>query len=652
MNQQTQTLTKSDIKFLNKTDAELRAVADGANLPTLMAALMAYRGEPIFMDGTVKTENILFMDMNSGLTDELAKPVQDRAFQVLKELRDNNIKPAKMPTQEEFYKILDFYVGGEVAANVKPLFWEEFLTYTEQKDQRGIRWSKSTSNPKPGFKVLIIGGGTSGILSAMKLEEAGVNYLLVDKNATLGGTWTEARYPGAGVDSNSAAYCFSFEPNYKLKHYYAQRDEVYQYWNDCADKYHIRKKVRLSVSVQDLKWDEAKKEWKVVLKDEKNGTTEVLFFNAVYCCIGQLNKWKIPSIPGIENYEGTYFHAANWNDVCDLSGKKVVLVGTGATSIQLAPAIADKVQQLTIVQRTPQWFRRNNLYKLEVSDVVRDALVNMPYYGVFFRILALFKSLDKFDDLFGMDPNRVDKLNTASPLNDQVRKMLTDYIREKTGDDEKLFQQLLPDYPPFGTRILQDAGWVETLQKNNVTLVSGALDAFEKNSVVVGDKHIEAEVVIFATGYTPLNISFEITGLEGKKLSDEDVWGSKQNNAQAYLGITVPDFPNFFLMYGPNTNIGSGAVPFNCELQVRYANKCIQYLIENNIDAMSLKQEPLDQYMDYVDDCLSKVVYCHPKSNSWYNTGKNGRSFTNMPFSNFTYWEMTKEPIYENYNRI
>jgi len=652
MNQENRTLAKSHIKFLKKTDAELRAIADGSNLPTLMAALMAYTGEPIFMDGTVKTENILFMDMNSGLTEETAQPVRDRAFQVLKELRDNNVKPAKTPSQQEFYRILDFFVGGEVAANVKPLFWEEFLTYTEKKDQRGIQWNNSKSNPKPGFKVLIIGGGTSGILSAMKLEEAGVDYLLVDKNATLGGTWTEARYPGAGVDSASAAYCFSFEPNYKLKHYYAQRDEVYQYWNDCADKYNIRKKAKLSVSVQDLQWIEAKKEWKVVLKDEKNGTAEESFFNAVYCCIGQLNKWKIPAIPGIENYEGTYFHSANWNDACDLSGKKVVLVGTGATSIQLAPAIADKVQQLTIVQRTPQWFRRNNLYKLEVSDVVRDLLVNMPYYGVFFRILALFKALDKFDDLFGMDPNRVDKLNTASPFNDQVRKILTDYIREKTGDDEELFHQLLPDYPPFGTRILQDAGWVETLQRDNVTLVSGALDAFEKNGVVVGDKHIEADVVIFATGYTPLNISFEITGLEGKKLSDEDVWGSKQNNAQAYLGITVPDFPNFFLMYGPNTNIGSGAVPFNCELQVRYANKCIQYLIENNIDAMSLKQEPLEQYMDYVDDCLSKVVYCHPKSNSWYNTGKNGRSFTNMPFSNFTYWEMTKEPVYENYNRI
>lgn len=644
--------TRNSSRFFLKNDVELRQLVNGANLPTLMAAIMAYTGKPLFMDGTIETNNEVFLDMNCGLTETASELVRERAFVILKDCRDNNVHPAIVPNKNYFYKILDFLTGSKIPDKIKPLFLEEFLTYTAKKDQRGIYWDKGHSNPKPGFKVLIIGGGSSGILSAIKLEEAGVDYLLVDKNDTLGGTWTEARYPGAGVDSPSAAYCFSFEPNYNLKHYYALRDEVYQYWNDCADSYNIRKRTRLSVAIRDLQWDNDRKEWKAILQNEKNGATEDLYFNVVYCCIGQLNKWKIPTITGIEQYKGFYFHAANWNEGCDLKNKKVVLVGTGATSIQLAPAIADEVGHLTVIQRTPQWFKENPLYKKEISEEVRCLLKYMPYYGIFFRILSLFKILDKFDDLFGMDPNREDKLNSASPLNDHMRGKLIQYIKDKTGNDKTLFHQLLPDYPPFGTRILQDAGWVETLKKENVTLISGSLDAFKEEGVVVGDKQIEADAVIFATGYTPLNINFEITGYKGKHLSDQDVWGKNQTDARAYLGITIPDFPNFFLMYGPNTNIGSGAVPFNSELQVRYANRCIKYLIENDIAALNLKQEPLDKYMQYVDDCLDNVVYCHPRSSSWYNTGKNRRSSTNMPFSNFIYWELTKEPDYNNYNKL
>ena len=313
---------------------------------------------------------------------------------------------------------------------------------------------------------------------------------------------------------------------------------------------------------------------------------------AVISAVGQLNRPHVPDFPGRETFAGPSFHSARWDHDLDLTGKRVALIGAGASGFQIAPAIADDVERLTVFQRTAQWMFPNPGYHETVGPGVRWALTHLPFYGRWYRFLIFWPGCEKGLEAARVDPNyQGDPAFAISEHNEGARLMFTDWITSQIGDDEDLRAKVIPDYPATGKRTLQDNGsWLRTLTRDNVELVRTGIDHIEADAVVTvdGQRH-EADVIVYATGFhaTKALYPMQITGRDGVDL--RALWGERP---AAYLGITVPGFPNFFCMYGPGTNLAhGGSLILHSECQMRYISDALDQIIDNDISAI----EPLQQ---------------------------------------------------------
>ena len=312
-------------------------------------------------------------------------------------------------------------------------------------------------------------------------------------------------------------------------------------WNGTASR-------RTSGSIREVlgaTWNDDTATWTVRVR-AADGSPDTLEARAVISAVGQLNRPHIPEIPGQETFTGPSFHSARWDHNVDLTGKRVAMIGAGASGFQIAPAIADRVDHLTIFQRTAQWMFPNPNYHEAVDDGVRWALTHLPFYGRWYRFLIFWPGCDKGLEAARVDPNyQGDPSIAVSDLNDGARAMFTDWIASQVGDDPELLAKVIPDYPATGKRTLQDNGsWLRTLTRDNVELIRTGIDHIEPDAVVTADgDRYEVDVIVYATGFlaTKALYPMQITGRDGTDL--RSVWGDRP---AAYLGITVPEFPNFF----------------------------------------------------------------------------------------------------------
>jgi 4-hydroxyacetophenone monooxygenase len=289
----------------------------------------------------------------------------------------------------------------------------------------------------------------------------------------------------------------------------------------------------------------------------------------------------------------------------------------------------------------------NPNYFKEVAEGKRWLLERLPGYQKWYRLFQFWKLADGLFPAQRIDPNWPQD-RSISEFNDSIRVMFTDYIRNELGGDEAMLAKCLPDYPPFGKRILIDNGWWRTLRRDNVQLITDPIVRIGEHSVVTSEGEHEVDVLVMATGFQPLRLPFTVSGRDGLTLAE--AWGGDPGDPRAYLGITLPRFPNFFFMYGPNTNAGTSAsIIYTSELQVRYAMECIRELIERDYAALDVRTEVHDAYNEKVDAALRTLVWSHPKVNSWYNRGPNGRVATNLAFPIVDYWEMTRRPNLADY---
>ncbi len=324
-----------------------------------------------------------------------------------------------------------------------------------------------------------IGCGESGILAGIRLRQAGIAFEIIEKNGGPGGTWWENTYPGARVDVANHLYCYSFEPSNHWQHFFAEQPELAAYFHDVMDRHDLHSHVRWRTEVLAAAWDDRSALWTVTVRTPEG--TETLTAHAVITAVGQLNRPAMPDLPGRDTFAGPSFHSAAWDHGVDVSGKRVALIGAGASGFQIAPAIAEDVAHLEVFQRTAQWMFPNPMYHERVPDGVRWAMENLPYYARWYRFLLLWPGADKGLDAARVDPQYADQDNAVSEVNALARLMFTDWITTQVGDDEELLAKVLPDYPATGKRTLQDNGsWLATLKRPNVTLVrtaDGAGDA-------------------------------------------------------------------------------------------------------------------------------------------------------------------------------
>ncbi len=549
-------------------------------------------------------------------------------------------RPAGRPpelTPATFNRMMSACVGQAVPPEYVPMIMED-LGFEASP---GLADAASLAGRLGEFRVLVIGMGAAGLCAAMQLSKAGVPFDAVEKNPDVGGTWFENRYPGAGVDAPNHLYSYSFEQNHSWTRFFVRQPELLAYFRDCARRYGLYERIEFGTEVVSARYSAADALWTVTTRG-KDGRTRERRVNAVISAVGQLNRPAIPAIPGLDRFEGTAVHTAAWHDGVQVEGRRVAMIGTGASGMQVAPTIAPHVRRLTVFQRSPNWVRTRPRYHEQVGPGKQWALSTLPYYATWYRFQLFWANSDALHHALQKAPGWTDT-RTISPANAALREQWEVYMRESAGTDAELLAKTLPDYPPFGKRPLLDNNWFEMLRRPNVDLVTDGVERIEPDAVVTrsGQRH-PADVIVFATGFQASRMlhPMEIRGRHGRTL--RDLWG--EENPRAYLGVTVPGFPNFFLLYGPNTNLGhGGSVIFHLEIQVRYVLGCLDLLARTGSRAMECREDVHDAYNDRVDAAHDAMVWTHEGVNNWYKN-RAGRVTTNSPWRIVDYWTMARAP--------
>lgn len=619
----------------NSSAEQLAHALEDANIPTLLMVLRHLTGDTKWTSAPYRPTRGKPLDDNDsgGLTPELQSEVRAAALDVVLAFRDGRID-AVPPTPEQVTEMLSCALDEEVPGEYGPLLSEEL----------GLL-SRDVEIPAEAidgdFKVVIIGAGLSGLCMAIKLAAVGVDFVVLEKDDDLGGTWLENVYPGCGVDTPGHLYSFSFAPNPELTRYFAKRDEVRAYLNLLAATYDVRRYIRFSTEVRTARYDDADAKWHVDVRDE-NGGNATLSANVLITAVGMVNRPSIPPLAGLDEFPGPVMHTAAWDPSVDLTGKRVAVIGTGASSMQLVPSIVDSASEVTVFQRSKQWAVPHPNYHREVDESVRVVMREVPFYVQWYRLRSFWNFSDRLHSSLQIDPNWPHPERSVNEVNERHRVFLTKYIEEQLGDRTDLIEACLPEYPPYGKRPLLDNRWFKTMCRDDVHLVTDAVDHIDGDKVVTrsGDE-TAADVIALATGFKVLQFLWpmDIVGRSGLTLREQ--WGV--DDAKAYLGITVPDFPNFFILNGPNTNAGHGGSAIHAtEFQVRYVMQAIRHLVEAGTSAVDVDRDVFQQYNEELDDALSHCIWSHEGMTTYYRNGF-GRIVVSSPWKYVDYWERTRE---------
>ncbi|TGD90043.1 NAD(P)/FAD-dependent oxidoreductase [Mycolicibacterium sp. CH28] len=613
-------------------DAELAAALAHANIPTLLLVLAQFTGDGKWLNEPYLPLRGAVLDDNDtgGLSDEVQSEIRAAAFDAI--LANEAGVPSPELTPERIVSLLGAALVDDVSPDYGDLLAEELGVLSRDVD---------VPQPIPaGLSVLIIGSGVSGLALAVKLKAAGVPFTIIEKNDDIGGTWLENVYPGCGVDTPSHIYSFSFAQNAEWTRFFAKQPEIKAYIDRVVDQHDLRSKVLFSHEVVSASFDTAAAQWRVVVRDS-SGHQSTLSAPVLVSGVGNVNRPSIPSIPGAESFAGLAMHTAAWQPDVDLTGKRVAVIGTGASAMQLVPSIAGVAGKVTVFQRSKQWALPHPNYRREIDGGVRYLFQRVPAYLHWYRLRPFWNFGDKLHSALQIDPAWEHPDRSINVQNERHRVFLTRYIKDQLGDRVDLYDACIPDYPPYGKRPLLDNGWFKTIQRPDVDLVTQGISHITEHGVVTTTgEQIEADILVWATGFKALQFLWpmDIYGASGEKLADQ--WGYQ--DARAYLGMTVPDFPNMFILNGPNTFAGHGGSAFYpCEFQVRYIMQAIARLANGDIASLEVRKDVYEDYNAELDAALDRCIWSHEGMTNWFRNAA-GRQVITSPWTYLDYWNRTK----------
>jgi 4-hydroxyacetophenone monooxygenase len=630
---------------VTESDAFLEQVLGSTNAVALLLATVCLTNDPQLLD-RIPIGEMSFGQIDNAISKSGVDEVRAAALQALRDYRDAGSPPPPALSDALVTRIVKRVIGPDKYEDYREMMLEEIML--GQPDMRALQWT-STEPPAAAktFHTLVIGAGLGGMTAAIRLQEAGLPYIVIEKNDAVGGTWYENSYPGCRVDVINHFYSYSFDPNHDWSEQFSQRNELHRYFERCADKFGIRENIRFGTEVVAAEWREETANWVLTLR-LPSGVEETVQANAIISAVGQLNRPSIPEIAGQEDFKGPSFHTARWRHDIDLTGKRVVVIGTGASAFQMVPEVAKIAGRLTVMQRAAHWMFPNPIYHDNVPEGKKWVLKHFPFYASWYRFLLFWTSSDGLLPLITQDPDWPHPERSVNAANDAQREAFTAAIAMQLEGRPDLLEKVVPKYPPFVKRILQDNGqWLGALKRDNVALVTTAIDRITETGVRCADgTEYPADVIVYATGFHASKFLWpmRITGRGGKVLNE--VWGDEPH---AYLGITVADFPNLFCIYGPNTNLAhGGSLIFHSECQVRYILNGIKYLVENGYRAMDVKPEQQRDYVERLQAAANKMVWAYSGVQSWYKNDRNV-VITVSPWRLIDYWRWTREPDKEDY---
>jgi 4-hydroxyacetophenone monooxygenase len=579
------------------------------------------------------------MDPTAGLSDAQLDEARSLALGALQRLRDGEVAAVPEPAPEVLERALRFTSGGRPVEGYVELLREELAL---GPDLRTPSWRREDVSPDRTFRVAVIGAGMSGLVAAHRLRQAGLDVVVLEKNEDVGGTWLENRYPGCRVDVSNLFYSYSFACRDDWPEYFSSQPVLRSYFRSVAEDLDLLPLIRFRTEVTAVQLDEGTMTWTLELLTA-DGTEERLEVEAVVSAVGQLNRPNLPDIPGVERFEGPAFHSARWDADVDLVGTRVAVIGTGASAAQLIPHVADAAAHLTVFQRTPAWFLPTPDYHEPVAPEVRWLLRNVPHYANWNRFWMFWRSVEGMMPAATVDPAWEGDGRSVSAVNDAVRQLLTAYLESELAGSPELLASAVPDYPPFAKRFIRDNGiWARTITRDDVALVTDRIAEITPGGVrtVDGTLH-EVDVIVYGTGFAASDflMPMKVVGRGGVDLHER--WGG---DARAHLGITLPGFPNLFLLYGPNTNIVvNGSITYFSECEVHYVLGCLEHLLATGARALDTRPDVHDAYNEEVDAENLRMAWGVSSVNSWYKNAT-GRTAQNWPFSLLEYWERTRAP--------
>jgi cation diffusion facilitator CzcD-associated flavoprotein CzcO len=479
-------------------------------------------------------------------------------------------------------------------------------------------------------RIVIIGSGFSGICLGIQLKQAGIEtFTIFEKSDRVGGTWRENTYPGAACDTPAFSYCFSFEQKTDWSRKWAPQPEILGYIEHCVRKYGLEPHIRLGSEIESARFDEDESVWRIRTTAGKELVADVMV-----SAVGQLNRPSVPDLPGLRDFRGPCFHSARWDHALDLAGKQVAVVGNAASAIQFVPQIAREAARLRIFQRSSNWMlpRLDRAY----SQKEKRRFARFPLLAKLYRWWIWLQHEIRFP-----------AFRRNAFVSQRLARMAEQSMRDQISSPG-LRRALVPDYPVGGKRILISDDYYPTLERDDVELVTSAIDRLREDAIVTRDGTVHpADVVILATGFesTAFLAPMTIDGLGGRCLSDE--W---KEGARAYLGLTVSGFPNFFMMYGPNTNLGHNSIIFMIECQTRYIVDCVRQIFDRRIDSIDLRADVMESYNAKLQQELARTVWS-ATGKSWYKTS-DGKITNNWSGTTARYWWKTRRADLRLYHQI
>ena len=623
------------------SDEEIAEALLDVSIPTLMLSLVHMSGDAGLIRGALKPAGLFLNEVQGYMSEDDKAAVRTLALDVIGDYRDRGCPDPEPVNGELLKEMMEWLVCEPVPDEYVPMLLEEMEL--DGRDSRAAAHSSAAAAARDDFPVVVIGCGESGLLAGIRLKEAGIPFTIVEKNAGPGGTWYRNTYPGARVDVGNHFYCYSFEPTDQWTHFFAEQPELQAYFQRVMDKHDVGPHVRWETEVTEANWDDATATWTVHTR-AVDGSESTLHARAVISAVGQLDRPFLPAITGRETFAGNAFHSAEWDHSVNLRGRRVAMIGAGASGFQIAPAIADEVEHLTVFQRTAQWMFPNPNYHEPVGPGVQWALRHLPFYGRWYRFLLFWPGCDKGLAAARVDPDYPHQQRAVSEINEITRMMFTEWITSQIGDDPDLAAKVIPDYPATGKRTLQDNGsWLKTLTRDDVDLVRTPIDHVDAEGVVTVDgTHHRVDVIVYATGFRATEVLWPmtITGRDGDDLRAR--WGERP---AAYLGMTVPGYPNFFCMYGPGTNLASGgSLIFHSECQMRYISGCLDHLIDGGHRWMEPRRDKTDDWVRRSQEEMRTMVWAHPSVAHSFYKNSHGEVYTLSPWRLVDYWAWTRVP--------
>jgi 4-hydroxyacetophenone monooxygenase len=507
----------------------------------------------------------------------------------------------------------------------------------------GIGGMEATRVPPADLDVLVVGAGMMGIVAAVRLKAAGFRFRMIERNTGVGGTWFNNTYPNVAVDTPSVEYSISFAQNSSWSKYYPRGGEYCRYLDGMARKHRIFDQIDFETEFTGCRWDAEALQW--VVTTRRDGEEVTYRARVVVMALGFLTRPSLPQIEGLERFKGPVLHGGYWDDSVDLSGKNIVVVGTGASSAQISTGLADRASHLTVIQRQPNYMMPDPRVMQDVDPDELWALENIPYVTQWQRLQWFSSMMTRTATPAQIDPEYRARTGGVSEMNEAARRLSISYMEEKFKDRPDLMEMVRPDFPFFSKRPILDCGYYDTLLRPDVSLVQGELKSCEEDAIVLSDgRRIECDALVLATGYTlEYFAEFNITGRDGIDL--QDLWNPVP---YAYKGMEVPGFPNFFITAGPNSGLASSHTVL-AEQQVHYVVECLKRMVEDDLATIEVTEQACGKFNEMLQERLENTIWMQSGTAHGYYRHHTGKIVLAFPGPNVEYWKMLRRPEMADY---